>query len=92
MVPSFQIFSYIHLAVDMNSGRAYPNLHSPARPFLQSFFQGESICLENPSDQITDHQNPFWQRWMPFPGNGQMGQSATQCVAAHTSQMYHSAS
>jgi hypothetical protein len=29
---------------------------------------------------------------MPFPGNGQKGQSATQYVAVHTSQMCHSAS
>lgn len=92
LVLSLQIFSYIHLAVDLKSGRSYPNLHSLATPFLQFFFQSDSIYLHNPSDQTTDHQSPSWQRWMPFPGNVRMDQSATQYVAAHISQKYHSAS
>ena len=70
----------------------YPNLHSLSIPSLQFLSQGESVCLDNPNDQTTNHQNPSWQRWMPFLGNGQMDQSAIQCVAAHIFQMYHSAS
>jgi hypothetical protein len=80
------------MAVELNGGSSYPNLHSLARPFPQSLSKSDSICLDNPSDQTTDHQNPFWQRWMPFPENDQMDQSAIQFVAVHISQKNHLAS